>query len=347
MKRWLTVIIVFILAVTAVGCSKTVEQQIGEQLELDQKYLINDDAEAMVFVETASKVISDGYDETDNLFASSKEVLEYLTTTSIESGERNKADGVTQMSQRSGMDIEFTEENGSGYTEEELEKFTAGYRAAMRYPEGRIEKSELFPLNGEYPYDYIHWFVFINDEGGKPNLIDRGDFYEVTNCTIMFPYIVPDEVISQFADGFEFDVSLYDQNGKPDTLHSVVVYKDGDWWLTPDGNTEYEFDCRRVTEDPSGKNVIAWIDYGEYCLGTIYNGSLFFMKNGIVHDYWFSKSGTFEEYVSEELHVIYPGDGKYAWWGGKADGDSVCFNGAVVFDPNTGMIVESVEYGFE
>ena len=70
MKRWLMGIIVFILAVTAVGCSKTVEQQIGEQLELDQKYLINDDAEAMVFVETASKVISDGYDETDNLFAS-------------------------------------------------------------------------------------------------------------------------------------------------------------------------------------------------------------------------------------------------------------------------------------
>lgn len=244
------------------------------------------------------------------------------------------------------------QENDAEYAEEELEKLKAGYNAAMRYPEGKVEKIEPPREGVAFPFNYIHWTVSArsNDwmDGEKAEVIDWGDYYEVTNCEIQFPYIVSEETVGQFADGFEFDVSLYDQNNEPDTIHSVVVNKDGDWWLSPDGSTDIEDKCRFLDMDPSGKNIMSWRIHGEYCLGTIYRGSLFFRKDCIVHDCWLTGSKTFEDYATKEAEELYTVEvnGNYqtaGFQGGKSGNTGINLNGEAIFDPKTGLIVEFQE----
>ncbi len=235
-------------------------------------------------------------------------------------------------------EIDESQVNTYGYTKEELERFKAGYRAAIRYPEGKVEKIEPINFDTFLTSASIYWSVYADEYGNGTEIIDCGDYYEVTNCIITYPYVIPDEIFEQFEEGYEFDLSLYDQNGNVDTIHNVVSYQNGDWILSDDGNPE-DGDGRYIQTESSGKRVIKSYEDDRICGGAIYRGSLFFRKDCIVHDTHFVESETFEEYVTKE-HAWY---GETWFQGGKTSNYTIEFSGKVIFDIDTGMIVECQE----
>ena len=224
------------------------------------------------------------------------------------------------------------------------ERFMAGYRAAMRYPEGKVEIMEPIDFASMPSTSPRYWTVCAcdqyNTEDKGAEVIDCGDYYELKNCLIEYPYFISQEIYDQFEDGYEFDLLLQDQNGQEDMIHNIVSYVDGKWVLSDNGDP-YDYDARYVQEEDDG-TISLRSCYGDSAwLGIIYRGSLFFTKDCIVHDVYFKGTETFEEYVTK--NHPYPEDGEPWFQGGKNDYSAISFNGKVIFDPNTGMIIECQE----
>ncbi len=241
--------------------------------------------------------------------------------------------------------IDENQGNTSEDTAGEYSEFMAGYLAAMRYPEGKVDKMEPINFESWFSTSPNYWSISAcdqyatGDEGAK--VIDCGDYYEVKNCFIEYPYFIPHEVYDKFEDGFEFDLSVQDQNGQEDTIHNVVSYVDGEWVLSDNGNPYYDDDARHIKVENDGAITIRGFYEDEVWTGTIYHGSLFFTKDCIVHDFRFNETETFEEYVTKDHPIL--DDGLPQFQGGKNEFQSIFFHGKVIFDPDTGMIIECQE----
>lgn len=225
-------------------------------------------------------------------------------------------------------------------------RFMAGYLAAMRYPEGKVEVMEPIDIVSLAFASPRYWSIcasnLYNTGEMGAEIIDCGDYYEVKNCFIEYPYLIPREIYDQFETGYEFDLTLEDQNGKEDTIHNVVNYMNGEWVLSDNGDP-YDEDARYVEVEDDG-TIIMRTFYGDGAWqGAIYHGSLFFTKDCIVHDVYFKETETFEEYVTQNHPYHYQNDGGPWFQGGKHDNSSINFYGKVIFDPNSGMIIECQE----
>lgn len=241
-------------------------------------------------------------------------------------------------------DVNGDQGNTQEDTSDKYSEFKAGYRAAMRYPEGKVEKMEPIDIEAIPFTSPRFWTISACDQynAGEDGaeVIDCGDYYEVKNCLIEYPYFIPHDIYDQFEDGFEFDLSLQDQNGQENTIHNVANYVNGHWLLSDNGDP-YDDDARYAQEEDDGTISMRSFYGGAAWLGKIYYGSLYFTKDCIVHDFRFKRTETFEEYVTKD-HP-YTDDGEPRFQGGKNEFQSIFFQGKVIFDLGTGMITECQE----
>ena len=239
---------------------------------------------------------------------------------------------------------DVVETNTPEDTTNDYSEFMAGYLAAMRYPEGKVDKMELIDSESWLFASQNYWSISAGGQYGTSyegaEIIDCGNYYEVKNCLIKYPYFIQHEIYDLFETGFEFDLTLEDQNGQKDTIHNVVSYMDGNWVLS-DNVDPPEEEAWYVQVEEDGIIDMRFFMTGEARRGIIYRGSLFFTKDCIVHDALFKGTETFEEYVSKVPSL--PNEGDPWFQGGKYDNSSILFTGKVIFDPDTGMITECQE----
>ena len=217
----------------------------------------------------------------------------------------------------------------------EEERRMVGYQTVLKYPDGMIDHTS--PLRFDGTDDFIQCYVSF---GNISEFIDCGEYYEVTDCYISYPYIIPKGLEDQFVPGYEFNLTLYDQDGNADTLRNVIVPSEyGDSFMIAPSQTGYEEeDLCTASANVDGKNYLAWLIHGEPRTGTIYHGSLFFKKDCPVHDCWYKYTESFANYIGR----IHTEGGSFIY--GRKNSSWISFYGLVVFDPSSGIIEECQEF---
>ena len=227
------------------------------------------------------------------------------------------------------------------------------YNAAMRYPDLQISLDEIRP--DPYPDNGPAWIIdgssssYWSDTPSE--LVDHGDYYEVTNSFIYAPYVVPADVVEQMAPGYEFTVSLTDADGNETAQTFTAAGDGGTGYLELASEQAYNGEADAyldVQEDGSGlirSYMGDWLFYD-----TIYSGSLYFAKDCSVYGALSSDEAfggkepiTFEEYATAPPAITYTPEGHMTGFQHGNQNGTFRVYGTPVFDPDTGLIVEYLE----
>lgn len=192
----------------------------------------------------------------------------------------------------------------------------------------------------EYPRDSENSYVIAAfstknpEDGSAPSqIIDHGDYYEVTNGYIFGPYIIPDELLATPIAGMVFTLYLSDQN--KNVSSATFMVNESGYFDYLDSNGEKLLENCYVRDN----KMHGPADWG-LIYDKIYHGSLYFSKDcQVISDY----SITFQEYITQ-----YQEYGRFEYGRKKScteDGaDNISGEGFPVFDSGTGMIVRLHEY---
>lgn len=217
-KKMLTMMVWVLISIMVTACSKSIEQQVAEQLELGQKYLtelnyeeaivafrkvidlepkymdaylgladayvgINDDAGALSSLETAYQIISVSYDSEDNLFSSTPGVLDRLVAMYIEYGEADKVSRVIELAEQFAIELEYARQSDYGLYQSDEKKMDSVEKEKSEVSLDDPIVSDVFTYIAKDESDENHCFHIpkINLEGQSYGEINAEIYEQIHN----------------------------------------------------------------------------------------------------------------------------------------------------------------------
>ncbi|MEY8338611.1 DUF5050 domain-containing protein [Lachnospiraceae bacterium 62-35] len=141
------------------------------------------------------------------------------------------------------------------------------------------------------------------------SIIDHGSYYEITNCSMSVPLILPADIVSQLRIGYQFTISQadYEWNNATYTVASYPAYEYYDYSLSrPNGNSGYADGYIHILDD--GTAYVYGPDNDELFQQRIYFGSLYFSKECQVYPVSYAQNRTgspisIQEYLTQDHDV--------------------------------------------